>query len=475
MKPSLSRRLLHTTAFRTALVYACVFGLLSALGLGFIYWSTKSHIESQVDARLRLEANVLIDQYNTRALPALINTIRQRNDEDGGRSIFFYLLWQRDQGWLAGRPPTRLQEYRKGRSPIFNADHNPSYTTVRLGDVFQVSSDGSDDWVRVLTAALPEGYQLLVGRDLNDEKRLLEHTLTIILVVVGVIFLFALAGSVIMGRSALRRIDAISRTAGEIMAGDLSKRLPLSEYDNEFDELSRKLNAMLERIEQLLAGMRQVTDNVAHDLRKPLNRLRSRLEVTLLEARCEEEYRCVMEQGIHDADELLKTFSALLSIAQAEAGVKRNEWSPVELASLAEDLADLYEAVAEEKNIRLIWTADPSVQVQGNRQLLAQAIGNLLDNAVKYTPQGGRIELWALKKDGVAIVTVADSGPGIPEPERERALQRFNRLDSARSEPGSGLGLSLVKAVARLHGAELKLEDNNPAGLRVSLRFSNSG
>jgi signal transduction histidine kinase len=147
----------------------------------------------------------------------------------------------------------------------------------------------------------------------------------------------------------------------------------------------------------------------------------------------------------------------------------------IELASLAEDLADLYEAVAEEKNIRLIWTADPSVQVPGNRQLLAQAIGNLLDNAVKYTPAGGRIELWVLKKDGIATVTVADSGPGIPEHERERALQRFTRLDSARSEPGSGLGLSLVKAVARLHGAELKLEDNKPVGLRVSLRFSNGG
>jgi signal transduction histidine kinase len=358
---------------------------------------------------------------------------------------------------------------------MFDEGHNPSYVTVRLGDVFKVSDNGSDDWVRVLTATLPEGYQLLVGRDLNDEKRLLEHTLTVILAVVSVIFMFALAGSVIMGRSALRRIDAISRTAGEIMAGDLSKRLVLSEHDNEFDELSRKLNAMLERIEQLLAGMRQVADNVAHDLRKPLNRLRSRLEVTLLEARSEEEYRSVMEQGIHDADELLKTFNALLSIAQAEAGVRRNEWSMIELASLAEDLADLYEAVAEEKNIRLIWTADPSVQVPGNRQLLAQAIGNLLDNAVKYTPAGGRIELWVLKKDGIALVTVADSGPGIPEHERERALQRFTRLDSARSEPGSGLGLSLVKAVARLHGAELKLEDNKPVGLRVSLRFSNGG
>lgn len=461
-RPNLGRRLLHTTAFRTALLYAIVFSLLSALGLGFIYWSTRSHIETQVDTRLRLETQVLLEQYRSRQLPALLDIIQQYNDKKQ-QSIFFYLLWQPERGWMAGRPPSWLEDFRAHRG----------YATVRLGDVFQVSNSDSNNWMRIMATRLPGDYQLIVGRDLNEEKELLEHTLTVILAVVSVIFILACIGSILMGRNALTRIDAISRTAGEIMAGDLGKRLPLSERDNEFDELSRKLNAMLERIEQLMAGMRQVTDNVAHDLRKPLNRLRSRLEVTLLEARSEEEYRSVMEQGIHDADELLKTFNALLSIAQAEAGVKRNEWSLVSLASVAEDLADLYEAVAEEKNIRLIWTADHSAQVKGNRQLLAQAIGNLLDNAVKYTPEGGRIQLWVLKKDGVPVITLADSGPGIPESERARALQRFVRLDNARQESGNGLGLSLVSAVAKLHRAELTLADNQPSGLIISLRFVN--
>ena len=465
MKLDISRRLLRTTAFRTALLYACVFSLLSALGLGVIYWSTKSHIEGQIDARLRLETDVLLKVYQRQALPALLETINQRSNGDSHQpdrtGIFFYLLWESKRGWMAGQPPNWLMGLEIQRS----------YATLRLGDVFHLSHSDQNDWVRVLATTLPDGYRLLVGRDLNSEKALLEHTLTVILSVISVIFAFALVGSVMMGRNALKRIDAISTTAGAIIAGDLSQRLPLSQGDNEFDQLSRKLNIMLERIEQLLAGMRQVTDNVAHDLRRPLNRLRNRLEVTLLEVRSEDEYRAVLEQGIQDCDELLKTFNALLSITQAEAGVKRNEWKVVRLAPLLEDLADLYGAVAEQKQVRLIWTADPSVTVMGNSQLLAQALGNLIDNAVKYTPAGGQIKIWLLRKAGAPTIIAADSGPGIGAGDRERVLQRFVRLDSARSMPGNGLGLSLVKAVARLHDAELILEDNHP-GLRVSLRFT---
>ena len=459
------RQLLKTTAFRTALLYACVFSLISALGLGFIYWSTKSHIVDQVDARLHLEAEVLLKPYQARALPALLETINRRSSKEDRHSLFFYLLLGPDQRRLAGYSPSWMAEQYA----------QSSYATLRLGDfndIFQVAHtpDSSDSWVRVLVTNLPGGYQLWVGRDLNDEYKLLQHTLTVILLVTSLIFLLALTGSIIMGRNTLRRIDAINQTAGAIMAGNFAERLPVSSRNNEFDQLSIKLNTMLERIELLLAGMRQVTDNVAHDLRKPLNRLRNRLEVTLLEARTEDEYRDVLAQGIHDADELLKTFNALLSIAQAEAGVKRNEWQPVDLTALVEDMVDLYGALAENKQIALVWTGDPSVRVVGNQHLLAQAIGNMLDNAVKYTPEAGRIMVWVLKKEGVATLIVADSGPGIPEHDRDRALNRFVRLDGARSLPGNGLGLSLVKAVAKLHGAELKLEDNKP-GLRISLHF----
>ncbi|MCB1804096.1 MAG: HAMP domain-containing protein, partial [Candidatus Competibacteraceae bacterium] len=293
------QRLLRTTAFRAALLYACVFSLLSALGLGFIYWSTASYVEGQVDARLRLETEVLLNLYQRQSLPALLESIHRRTQEDQQR-IYFYALWGPDSRALAGQ----LSAWPSG------LDAQRTYATLHLSDVIKVRDSHKDDLVRVLVTDLPEGYRLLVGRDLHEEQAMLAHTFSITLSVVGVIFLLAMGGSMLFGQASLRRIDTVNRTAGDIIAGDLSQRIPLSGRDNEFDELGRKLNEMLNRIEQLMAGMRQVTDNVAHDLRKPLNRLRNRLEVTLLEARHEDEYRGVLEQSIQDADELLKTFNA---------------------------------------------------------------------------------------------------------------------------------------------------------------------
>lgn len=447
-------RLLKTTALRLSLVYACAYSLLSAAGLGFIYWSTAGHVEAQIDARLRLETEVLLDRSRTRALPALREMVQQRSRGDGHRRIFFYRL----------RGP--------GGPALPEASGRQGYATLRLGEVFAIDPDReeADVPVRVLITALPGGYRLLVGRDLGDERRLLEHTLGVVLGVIAVTFLLAILASAWLGALTLRRIDAISRTAGEIIAGDLSRRIPIGARDDEFDALGRRLNAMLERIESLMAAMRQVTDNVAHDLRSPLSRLRNRLEVTLLEARREPEYREVIEKTIADADALLGTFNALLGIARAEAGVQRDDWTEVELKTLAEDLSELYGALAEDKGVELICRVDAAPTIRGHRQLLAQALSNLLDNAVKYTPAGGRIELVVAQTGGVPELRVADSGPGIPSAERERVLERFVRLDGARSSPGSGLGLSLVRAVAQLHDAQLRLADNRP-GLRVSLRF----
>jgi signal transduction histidine kinase len=292
----------------------------------------------------------------------------------------------------------------------------------------------------------------------------------VVLMAVGLIFLVALTGGARMGYAVLRRIDAVSLTAGEIIGGDLSQRLPVGGRDDEFERLSLQLNTMLGRIEQLLAGMRNVTDNVAHDLRGPLTRLRNRLEVTLLEQRSEAEYREVIETTIGDAEDLIKTFNALLSIAQAEAGVRAEDWRTQDLGSLAEEMAELYEPIAEDRGLQFTLTAEPGLEVSANRQLLAQALSNLLDNATKYAGPKGRIELTATRREGRPTIVVADSGPGIPVADRERALKRFVRLDAARSTPGNGLGLSLVKAVASLHRAKLRLEDNQP-GLRVVLQF----
>jgi len=452
-------QLFRSAAFRISLLYACVYSLLSAAGLSVIYWSTASHIEDQINARLRLETNILLDHYRRRALPALVETIRERSREDGRRKLFFYLLQSPQSQPLAGR----LRVWPQGL--------DSTYATLRLSDLFQIGQESDDVRVRVLATALPGGYRLLVGRDLNDAEALLKHTLGVVLIVIAVTFLLVIPGSVLLGRYALRRINAVGSTAGDIMQGDLSQRIPITTRDDEFDQLALKLNAMLERIERLMTGMRQVTDNIAHDLRSPLNRLRSRLEVTLLEARDPDEYQAVLAQAVSDVDELLKTFNALLSIAQAEAGIQRDQWLPVDLAALVENLVELYEASAESRGIQLDYSLSGPLSIQGDRQLLAQAVSNLLDNAIKYTPAGGHIALTLGQEQGTTVLSVADSGPGIPAAQRDKVLERFVRLDSARSTLGNGLGLSLVKAVASLHGARLLLDDNCP-GLKVSLCFN---
>jgi signal transduction histidine kinase len=254
------------------------------------------------------------------------------------------------------------------------------------------------------------------------------------------------------------------------MAGDFSQRIALRGSRDEFDELAANLNAMLDQIERLLAGMRQVTDNIAHDLRTPLNRLRSRIEVALLREPGRAESRALLEETLADAEAMIGTFNALLEIARAEAGSERGALEEVGLEALGHDLDELYRPLAEDKGLAFEFRCAPGLRIRANRHLLAQALSNLLDNAVKYTPKGGRVGLAIERGPSGPMVTVADNGPGIPHADRERVLQRFVRLDATRSTPGNGLGLSLVDAVAKLHRAELTLADNRP-GLRVSLAF----
>jgi signal transduction histidine kinase len=256
------------------------------------------------------------------------------------------------------------------------------------------------------------------------------------------------------------------------MSGDLSQRLSVTARDDEFDEISTKLNQMLNRIEDLMNSMQQVTNNVAHDLRSPLTRLRNRLEVTLLEERNSDVYQSVMGEAIGDADSLIQTFNAMLSIARLEAGIDSAQWSETNIGDLMSELAELYQAVADEEEELLTFDSDiqSNPRFHCNRHLIGQAVTNLLDNAIKYTPDPSAVKLSVSGNDQQFSITVSDNGPGIPEHERERVFERFVRLENERNTPGNGLGLSLVQAVVRLHSAHLVLEDNNP-GLKVTINF----
>jgi signal transduction histidine kinase len=322
---------------------------------------------------------------------------------------------------------------------------------------------------------LPGGYRLIVGRDIEDRRELSRLIRQAMLWGLGVMALFGIGGGYYVSRRLLRRIDAVTATTRTIMEGDLSGRLPVDGSGDELDRLSASLNLMLGKIEQLMAAMREVSDNIAHDLKTPLNRLRNRVEAALHEPLGEPAYREAMERTIEEADSLIKTFNALLSIARLEAGAGGDLTESLDVSGLVGDVAELYEPVAEEHGLVLRAEVGKPVYARADRQLLGQAIANLIDNAIKYgTPKHGgeqvqaEVCVTAEAKDDMVEIVVTDRGSGVPEADRERVLDRFVRLEASRSEPGSGLGLSLVAAVARLHGGTLRLEDNDP-GLKVIL------
>jgi signal transduction histidine kinase len=450
--------LLQTTTFRLALVYMLLFAGSVLLLLGFIYWSTVAYMANQTDATIRAEITGLAEQYHERGLDGLAKTISERLQRDPNSSSV-YLFASATLAPLSGN----LSAW-PDVAPAADGWVDFEFKDPRAGGrIFQARA-------RVFT--LQGGLHLLVGRDTRDLKATQRLITRALLWGFAIMLALALLGGVVMSRGMLRRIELINQTSRRIMAGDLSQRIQSRGTNDEFDQLASNLNSMLDEIERLMSGIRHVSDNIAHDLRTPLTRLRNRLERLQIELADGSPYREQVELGISDADQLLTTFAALLRIARIEAGGHKASFKTVDLAALVRDAAELYEALAEAKRLDLATHIEADVSVEGDQHLLFQALINLLDNAVKYTPEGGKLSL-TLKRSGKTIdMIVGDSGPGIPESERDKVGQRFYRLESSRSTPGSGLGLSFVKAVAHLHHAGLVLEDNAP-GLKASLRFTN--
>ena len=335
--------------------------------------------------------------------------------------------------------------------------------------------DASEHRALVRVIQLPGGFRLLVGRDLDERERLYDVVIAAGRWSVAIVVVLGLAGGFFVTRRVLKRVDAMTDTAQTIMQGDLHERLPIAGTGDELDRLAGNLNAMLERIEALMGGLKEVSDNIAHDLKTPLTRLRNRCEDALRAAEDESQYRAALEGTIEESDALIRTFNALLMIARAESGHARDGMVEFDAAEIARGVGDLYEPLADDKGINLKVETSGTAPVRGNRELISQALANLVDNAIKYgAPKDGQVNahpativVKATDQGDRILLTVADGGPGIPQVDRARVLERFVRLEQSRSQPGSGLGLSLGAAVARLHGGEFRLEDNHPGLVSV--------
>jgi hypothetical protein len=448
-------RTLRTLAFRIVLVYVVLFALSAASLLAFTYWNTKRALDDETDQTIEAEITGLDEQYQRSGVTGLSDTIMGRS-VGGARGL--YLLTDTLKRPLTGNLDAWPQIRERGAG------------FVEFDYVRRVGNNTEKHRARGKVFVLADGFELLVARDVEERAKTQRLFTTTLPWTVALMLGLGLAGGWLLSRNLLTRLDSINRISREVMAGDLSQRLPLTRAGDEFDSLAENLNRMLERTERLMKGMRSVTDSIAHDLRTPLNRLRNRLEGVVNHPLSEAETRGEIEAAVEETDTLISTFNALLLIAEAEAGLAREAMEPVDLPNVVEGIAELYGPVAEEKGVTLAVAPSGAARIEGNKRLISQALANLVDNAIKYTPEGGAVRILVEHTSAGTALSVADNGPGISATDRPRVLERFVRLEASRNSPGTGLGLSLVAAVARLHDARFELADNKP-GLKATLVF----
>lgn len=450
-------RILRSASFRLPLLYAVLFILSAAVLFVSVYWTATAAMQNDMASVLRSEAYQLAEVHRRSGLAGLAEQITRRINFRTKGPIFYLLQAPSRRvvvGNLPGMPPVN------GAVDFEPQADQPEIETDRSGERAKLTGFG---------LTLPDGSFLLVAQDAN---RLSDMQRAIIRAFVwsgGLTLLLAIAGGALLGANFLRRIDTITRTSRAIMEGDLSARIPVRGTHDEIDQLVASLNAMLARIQQLMDGLRQVSSDIAHDLRTPLGRLRQQLEDARERATTTADYSAATDAAIEEADGLLETFSALLRIAQVEAGAQKSAFAPFDVSALLKSLGETYEPVAEDSDRALDVQVEDGATLTGDRQLIAQLVSNLLENALRHTPEGTRVSLGLHRQGDGFEIEVADNGPGIPASEHDKVFDRFYRLDRSRSTSGSGLGLAMVKAIAGLHGLTIRLEDAKP-GLRVVLQ-----
>ncbi len=454
-------KVVRTTAFKLSAIYIAVFTIFAVAFVVYISYATDQVLTEQLRETIAADLSGLADQARSGGLVGLVDAIEARSRQPGAS---LYLITDASKHPLAGNVSDVPQ------SLLDQASSNPIIVSYK-----RFPGERQDHFALVQLVNLPGGYHMLVGRDLGEREQFRRIVAQALAWALALMVGLAALSWVFVSRRVLKRIDSLSASSRQIMNGDLSGRLEVTGSGDEFDRLADSLNAMLERIEHLLYGLKDVSDNIAHDLKTPLTRLRNRVEGALAGAADSDKYRSALEATIEESDGLIQTFNALLMIARIEAGSPDGAMTELDSREIVQDVADLYEPVAEESGVELKVETPEGVTFKGSRELLGQALANLIDNAIKYGEARGpettpRITISTARDGDNIVFAVADNGPGIPEEDRERVLQRFVRLEKSRSQPGSGLGLSLVAAVARLHHGTLELGDGKP-GLVVTIRL----
>jgi len=451
----------QSTPFRIAAGYTILFVASAAILFSVLYWSVTQEMTRTLEAGIEEDMRPLVTTYSEGRLQRLVEAVRERAQAARpGETLI--LLQSMDGRVLAGN----IVQF-----PPFTGWRQLAIASPRLATTNpQKEGDDPDDSETVLALGVQlDNAFLLVGRDLRHVQETQELLFRSLAWTLGLTIGLALIGGLVLSRGVLRRIEAINRAFREIIKGNLSRRVPTRGTRDELDRLAINFNDMLDRIEQLMANLQQVTNDIAHDLRTPLGRLRQGLEAARRKGSSIEEYETAVDHAIEQTDTLLDTFAAILRIAQIEAKARRERFSLVDMSDVCNRIIEAYESVMDDAGQTLSGNIAPAIHVHGDKDLLTQMLANLVENATRHCPPGAKVTI-TLSKDTAPTLTVADTGPGISEEAREAVLRRFYRLEESRTTPGSGLGLALVKAISDLHDATLTLSDNQP-GLVIKLQF----